>query len=298
MFKILLTIFLSQLLSYNMQTNSQVLGWQASGEQVAGDEIIVSAPQRINPQNLGLEISAASALTIDVRSGKILFEKKPTSVRSVASITKLMTVLVFLDTQPDLEQEFSLTSADLTVGSKLNLLFGEKTSLKNILALALINSDNNATLALVRSTGLSSDEFVKKMNLKAQELNLTETVFNEPVGLSSENKSNVASVAKLLSQALANEIIADLLQQKSYTFKSLLNKNHTIKNTNLLLGAYVYSLGGKTGFTEEANYCFTGKFKLKNNAEVITVVLGSETNEKRFQDTKAMLHWVETNYQW
>lgn len=298
MFKILLSIIIAQLISYNTPENSQVLGWQASGGQMAGDEIIVKTPQRINPQNLGLEISAFAALVIDTNSNKILFEKNSTTLRPIASISKLMTVLVFLDTQPDLEQEFSLAPEDLSTGSKLNLLFGEKTSLKNILALTLINSDNNATLALVRSTGLSTDEFVKKMNLKAKELNLTETIFSEPVGLSTDNKSNVHNVAKLLNTALENKIVAELLQQKSYTFKSLLNKYHSIKNTNLLLGTYIHNLGGKTGFIEEAGYCFTGKFRLKNNAEVITVVLGSETNEKRFQDTKAMLNWVENNYQW
>ena len=297
--KILLTILFASQLSPALNTGGQILGWQTTvQEQQAGDSLISQTPQRINKNNLGLKISPKPAIIVDKNSSQILWSKNPDEKRSIASITKLMTVLVFLSTTPDLKKEIALTADDITSGSKLNVFLGEKIHLENLLNLALVNSDNNATLALVRATGFSEQEFVKKMNDVANKNNLNQTFFSDPIGLANGNVSTAIETARLLALASNNELIKKILAQKNYSFTSLSGRAHSVKSTNSLLNSYLDVIMGKTGYTEDALYCFTSLIKLKNNAEVITVVLGASSNEARFQDTKVMAEWVQNNYQW
>lgn len=298
--KILLTILFSSQLVPALTQESKVLGWQnnSGSEQRAGDSLANQAPQRINLNNLGPKISAKSAVIIDKNSGQILWSKNPSEKRSIASITKLMTAVVFLSTNPDLKTEITLTNNDIAGGSKLNILLGEKVYLENLLNLALVNSDNNATLALVRATGLTEQEFVEKMNDEAQKNNLLQTTFSDPIGLTNGNVSTALDTANLLTLATNNDLIQKILAQKKYSFTSVAGRTHHVKNTNELLNSYLDVLAGKTGYTDEALYCFASLIKLKNNAEVVAVVLGAPTNEARFQDTKIMTEWVQNNYQW
>jgi len=298
--KLILTILLTtQLFLPANNDQGQVLGTQA---QEAGDKVITEGPKRIVNKNLGVKISASHAIVIDKESGKVLFAKNPHQQKPIASITKLMTVLVFLDTQPDFKKEIKIIPEDLTGMGKINLLLGERVTLENLFYLSLVNSDNNATLAMVRSTGMSKDEFVSKMNKKAAELHLSHTRFADPVGLKKGNVSTPYEVSQLLSIALENNLIKKALFTKVYSFSSLSKKHHLVKNTNHFLFnpllKWWNNQGGKTGYTDEAGYCFTGLFKLKNGHKVISVVLNSSQANARFQDTKAIINWVEENYQW
>jgi len=303
-FLMFLKLLLSIILTANfipLATNqAQVLGWQNtnSTEQRAGDSLATQTPQRINPNNLGPVISAQSAVVVDKNSGQILWSKNAAEKKSIASITKLMTAIVFLNTNPDLKSEFYLTQNDIAGGSKLNILIGEHVSLENLLNLTLVNSDNSAALAIIRASGMTKDEFVKKMNEKAEKNNLWQTNFSDPVGLSDNNISTAEEVAKLLNLALKNNLIQKILAQKNYSFTSLSGKTHHVKNTNELLNSYLNVQAGKTGYTDKARYCFVSLIKLKNNAEIITVVLDAQSDQDRFQDTKVMAEWVKENYQW
>lgn len=295
--KLILTFLLtSQIFMPQTNQNSGViLGVQEAGDKAGTAQLV---PQRINPKNLSVEISAKSAVVVDRQSGQILFDKQAQAVRSIASITKLTTVLTFLDTNPDFDQVVKITAADMTGAGSLNLMVGEEVTIKDLLYLSLVNSDNNATLALVHATQMTEEEFVKKMNLKTKGMGLLNTKFVDAVGLDKNNVATAWEVTKILDVVSRHALIKEILLVAGYDFVSVSGKSHHIKNTNKLLNSYLNILAGKTGFIDEAGYCFTSLIKLKNGHEILTAVLGSTTADNRFQDTKAIVNWVENNYQW
>jgi len=265
------------------------------GEQTGGD---ISGPQRIINQNIDLKISAAAGIALDLESDQILYAKNIDTPRPIASITKLMTALVFLDTNPDLNSETSIKIEDAAGMGSSTLELEEKVRLADLLHLSLIKSDNTAAMALVHSTSLTREEFVEHMNAKAQALNLNNTSFTDPVGLNKNNISTAFEVAQIFRLASRHSIIRQILPLKKYSFTSVSNRYHPVTSTNKLLNSYLKILGGKTGFIDEAGYCFTGLTETEGGHEIITVVLGSPLANDRFDDTKRILYWVETNYSW
>ncbi|MDD5341328.1 MAG: serine hydrolase [Patescibacteria group bacterium] len=263
------------------------------------------APQRIYTDYLDVKIAAQSAIAVDVKSGKILYKKNPDDVRPIGSITKLMAASVFLDNNPGWSNEFYLKNEDRRSGGIIYINNGEVLTIRDLFYTALVVSDNDAIMGLVRSTGISEEKFVELMNKKAQELGLTNTQFSDPTGLSSGNKSTASDITKLLNIALANPAIqkATSLDKYGFTVKYSVKgveKTRDVKigNTDLLLGGYLNVIGGKTGHVEEAGYCFATKIKGEKNQDVIIVVLGSDSNFNRFQDVKAVADWIFSNYNW
>jgi D-alanyl-D-alanine carboxypeptidase len=168
--------------------------------------------------------------------------------------------------------------------------------------LSLIASDNTATIALVKSTGLNEEKFVEEMNRKAVVLGLSNTNFVDPVGLSDKNISTALDVAKLAKEALANDKIQEATICKNYIFQTKQGRIVKIESTDLLLknlppnGLTIE--GGKTGYTESAGYCFVGKFKDKSGKEVIAAVLNSANYQTRFSEAKSIAEWVFDSYSW
>ena len=286
---------------YSQQINFD--GFLNLGQNQNSSALEQSAPQRIYTDYLDVKTTAQSIVAVDVQSGKILYQKNPEEIRSIASITKLMTALVFLDHNPGWQKEFHTIAADRRNGNVIYLNTGEILTIKNLFYTALVASDNDAIMALARSTGLTEAEFIAKMNDKAESLGLGQTKFVEPTGLKSENKSTAGDVAKLLNYVLKNEEILKVTSTDSYEFEvfdKVKNKSRTVKlkNTDHLLNSYLNVIGGKTGFLEEAGYCLAVKIKGKENQEIIVVVLGSQSNYDRFQDVKAISDWVFENYKW
>ena len=219
----------------------------------------------------------------------------------IASITKLMTALVFLDHNPGWQEEFYTIPSDRRNGGIIYLNTGEILTLKDLFYTVLIASDNDAAMALARATGLSEKEFIKQMNDKAQQLGLFNTQFKDPSGLNKGNISTAEEVVKLLNLALANDEIKNVTSKAYYEFEVQgKNKKRLVKlrNTDLLLNSYLNVTGGKTGHLEEAGYCLAVKIKGEQNQEIMVIVLGSLTNFDRFQDIKAITDLVFTNYNW
>jgi len=266
--------------------------------EVAAD---LNSPYRLYTDVLDVNISAQNALAIDVATGKILYKKNSQEIRPIASITKLMTALVFLDYNPGWEKEFYTIASDRKNGGIIHLNTGEVLSIRNLFNTVLVASDNDAASALARATGLSPEEFVQKMNEKAEELEMNETIFFEPTGLNLNNKSTAEDITRLLNYALQNADIKNATSMYSYQYEvQSKEKTRQVKlvNTNMLTNSYLNVLGGKTGHLEEAGYCLAVKIAGKQNQEVIIVILDSETNFTRFQDVKAIADFVFTNYQW
>jgi len=254
-----------------------------------------AGPERIINNNLDISISAKSALVMDVKSEKILYEKNANQQMSIASITKLMSMLIFLDTQPDFERIIKYKYIDSAGGETLELKDGEEVKIKDLFYSSLIASTNNTVKTLVRSTGIGEQELVNKMNEKAKELGMLNTYFKDTTGLSKFNVSTANDIVILLKSAIAKQITQEILAMPEYTFTTNL-RQYKIQSTNLLLNNKYFNIQfGKTGYIEEAGWCFTSFGKVKDN-NIITVVLDSSTQDSRFQDTKALYWWVQENF--
>lgn len=261
----------------------------------------LEAPQRIYTDYLDVKISAKSALAVDAKTGEILYKKNSQEILPIASITKLMTALVFLEHNPGWQKEVSTLASDRRNGGIVYLNTNELLTVNNLFKTALIVSDNDAAMALARITNLPEEEFIKEMNRKARELGLKNTYFVDPTGLNPGNKSTAEEIAKLLNVALQNEEIKKTISTAFYEFEVKgkgKNRKVVLRNTDWLLKSYLEVIGGKTGSLEDAGYCLAVKIKGEKNQEVLIVILGSQSNEDRFQDVKAISDWVFSNYQW
>lgn len=275
-----------------------------SGGAIAGAQAS-SAPARANLKSRGLKLTAKSALVIDKDSGGILFERNKELKMPIASISKLMTALVFLDTNPDWDREIAIEKSDEAGGARVRVGLGENVRAEDLFYASLVGSANNATMALARSTGFTAKDFMVLMNKKAKELGLANSYFAEPTGLSAVNYSTASDVGQLIKAALAKEEIQRALKMKEYRFKTVNSQRWVyIKNTDRLLDSFLNNgdgyeiLGGKTGFTNEAGYCLGLSVKNKKEHEIIIVVLGAENIEARFQEAKSLTWWTFNNWVW
>ena len=270
------------------------------------EEIYAMIPEK-NPESnsLGVKITAKSAVVVDSKTGAVLFEKNKEEVRSIASITKLMSALVFLDNNPGWEKTTVMQASDERSGGFFHVFRDEEISIKDLYNVGLVASDNNAIIALSRVSGLSEEEFVEEMNRKALVLGLSNTKFVDPTGLAPENVSTAMEIAKMLNYALSKKEIRDVLLLPEYDFIVVNNlRKVNVKNTDILLDSYLNDkslgykiIGGKTGYLDEAGFCLTMAVS-KDSREVIGVVLGSDTIDLRFQELKGIVTWVFDNYIW
>ncbi len=261
------------------------------------------APRKIVTTSMGVVTSAQSAIVMDRRSGEVLFEKNVHGSRAIGSITKLMTAHVFLQTQPDLSAPATITDEDVRLGATLHLPVGETVTIQDLLRASLVGSDNTATMALARLSGLPLGDFVARMNEEAAGMGMQETTFADPAGLSSDNVSVVTDLARMFDTILQNETIAQVTQQSVVSITGSSGRTYTIESTDELLTSFVNQspyeiLGGKTGFLPEAGYCLGSIFSHEGEGDVVVVVLGSETKEGRFQDVKSLAVWAYQTYDW
>ncbi len=270
-----------------------------------GQKADQAAPERINPENIGVKVTAKRFVAIDEASGKLLLQKDSNLRQPIASITKLMTSLVILDQAPDWQQLALLQQSDETVGAYPHIYRGEQVRFIDLWKSALVTSDNNSIMAMIRELGFSRGDFVALMNEKAQELEMFNTTFGDPTGLDENNISTALDVARLIHFAMQRNEIRESVLQGKYEFSILNNKkNRRILNTDILVDSFLNKkkygyelLGGKTGFLPEAGYCLVAKIS-KDNRPVIIVVLDSAGMGERFQDVKAIADWVYSNYRW
>ncbi|MEK7067532.1 MAG: serine hydrolase [Patescibacteria group bacterium] len=239
------------------------------------------------------EVAARSAMVIDVESQKILYEKNSQEPITIASITKLVTALAALKQSPNFNQEYVMQAEDRREGGRINLFWGDKVTIKDLWHASLVGSDNTATIALVHALGFNEQDFVARMNQETRDLSLRHTNFVDPIGLSTNNKSTSAEVAKIAAAAFAHEEIRQAVTQPRYILRTKQGKTRIIESTDDLLGGSksYQVLGGKTGSLGSAGFSFTGKFS-QNEREIISVVLGSNGVDTRFADTDALVNWA------
>lgn len=264
-------------------------------------------PLRKDPNALGIEVSAESAIVVDRGSGAILFEKEPSAERTVASLTKLMAALVALDRLPDLSEEVVIEPQDHRGGSIEYFLSGEKVTVKDLLYSSLVGSSNTAAAVLARASGLGSDEFVAAMDAKAAELGMSDSKFADSTGLDPDNRSTARDIAILAQKAFSDDRIADAATSAEYSFLpigSKSRKERTVRSTDMLLGSMLNKgefriAGAKTGtLGAETGYHLAIAVENGDGQELLVVVLGSRDNQARFDDAKALAYWSFDAYDW
>ena len=255
-------------------------------------------PARVNKSSMGPVLTGRASIVIDRGSRRVLWADGQYLSFPIASISKLMTALVFLETKPDLSEYYTLSSEDMTKGGSVYVKQGDAVRVRDMLYSALIASDNNSAQGLIGASGLSKEEFINRMNVRASEIGMLHSSFQEVTGLSFTNVSSVQDVALLLDEALRNPVINDAVSRKSYEFTSQSGNNYKLYNTNKLLGSYLDVIGGKTGFNNEARYNLAVAIRGEDEQELLVVVLGSKSIDSRFRDAKILADWAFRNYSW
>jgi len=238
------------------------------------------------------DINSPSILVADAGSGAILLERGSNIKRPIASLTKLMTVAVFLDNNPGWSKKIAMQKSDDTIPAKIYVKVGDKISTRDLFFATLAPSANNAAKALARSTGLASRTFVAEMNKKAKALGMVNTRFVEPTGLSAGNVSTAEDYLKLAQDLLKNNLVRQATTIKKYQL-TLTRGKKTIKlaltNSNKILDSPFTITGSKTGYTTEAGRCLMIRAKNKDNREVIVITLGATAPGKQWTDMNALL---------
>ena len=316
---ITLGVFLLLLSSVGVKIGySPLLHFPESGEgraaQAGGDVVITSqfpeskprptVPLAKDKSQFSGELTAISALVVDDKTDTILFTKNHTIVRPLASITKLMTALVLMDLPMNWSSSTVICTADCDKGSQ-QMNVGEKYTLDDLLHVALIGSSNTAISALVRMTGITTENFVLLMNKKAAKLGLASAHFVEPTGLDSGNVATAEEVAKILKEVLKYKKVYTVMKVGEY-YAHPLNKEKVkrVWSTNWLLTNWIPSdfqfeeIVGKTGFIIDSKYNFTVRLTDKDSRVIRVVILGADSNEERFREARDLAEWAFNHYLW
>jgi D-alanyl-D-alanine endopeptidase (penicillin-binding protein 7) len=240
-------------------------------------------------------VSAQAAIVWDRTTGTVVYGKNTRAVMPIASITKLMTALVVLESKQSMRQIITITKADVdrikNSGSRLPV--GTRLSRENLLRLALMSSENRAASALGRNYRGGNKAFVREMNRKARELDMRDTRFVEPTGLSSRNVSSARDLVKLTRAASRHKKIRLYSTNKSYAIKAGIRAVR-YTNSNRLITRKGWDLDlQKTGYISEAGRCMVMQIVIKGRRMVI-VLLKSRNKYSRLADALRMRQWAES----
>jgi D-alanyl-D-alanine endopeptidase (penicillin-binding protein 7) len=241
-----------------------------------------------------LDLKSSVALVIDQETQQVLFSKNPQAVLPIASITKLMTALVVTEAGLPLDETLTIAQADVDTekGSRSRLTVGTQLSRGEMLLLALMSSENRAAHALGRHYPGGMDAFVAAMNAKAKLLDMRDTRYVEPTGLSSQNRSSAVDLVKLVDAAYAHQIIRDL----SVSREAQVDVGHRqlqFRSTNGLVRTPGWEIGlQKTGYISEAGRCLVMQAELAGR-KLIMVLLDSAGRYSRMGDAERIRKWLD-----
>lgn len=241
-----------------------------------------------------LDLSANVALVIDQSSSEILFEKNSHVALPIASITKLMTSLVVVEANQNLDEILTVTEEDVDRKrySHSRLRIGSQLSRANMLHIALMSSENRAAAALGRHYPGGLPAFIKAMNVKATELGMTNSRFADPTGLSSANVSSARDLARLVVAAYEHPLIREYSTDRNYAVEpggpslEYRNSNGLIENPEWVIGLQ------KTGYISVAGRCLVMQVNVAGHP-VIMVFLDSKTKQSRLADADRIRKWLE-----
>ena len=237
---------------------------------------------------------ASASVIYDTGSGTNLLEKDISTPRPIASLAKLMTALVIMEShKPNEVVTVGKLPALGPEDQKLGLVEGEEITVGELLKAILIYSANDAANALAIYDSGSVEDFSKKMNDKAKLWGMTNSNFDEPSGLSSKNTSTPKDLIKLASVLSTNQTFKEITSTANSKIFNQDGKAYTLTTTNKILGSGGV-VGMKTGYTLDAGQCLITAVE-RNGRRIITVVLNSPD---RFQESKNMIEWAFNNHIW
>ncbi len=241
-------------------------------------------------------LRSSSALVLDADTGEVVIDKNADAVTPIASITKLMTAMVVLDRGLDLEQRIVLSRDDIDSlkGTRSRLRPGNMLTRGELLLLALMASENRAAAALGRTYPGGIEPFVAAMNAKAAALDMKDSHFVDPTGLSPQNVSSAHDLVKLVRAAHEYALIRQFTTTDRATVR-VSGRPLAFHNTNGLVRAHRWEVGlSKTGYISEAGRCLVMRVRLASK-DLIVVLLDSWGRQSRIGDANRIKKWVESN---
>ena len=251
----------------------------------------------------GLEVPAKSALLMDVATGTVLYESNSHTPLAPASVTKVMTMLLIMEAIDDhrIGWDDMVTASETAAakgGSQIYLKAGETMSVTDMVKSIAVSSANDCACAMAEHIAGSEEAFVEMMNNRAKELGMNDTHFVNCTGLdddadAKEHKTSAYDIA-LMSRALLKDH-PDIKKFTTIWMDTVRGGTFGLSNTNKLVRFYSGATGLKTGFTSEAGYCLSAS-AIREDMELIAVVMGSETSKDRFAACKTLLDYGFANF--
>ena len=263
-------------------------------------EETTTTPGTEQTSDTAVEVTAPSAILMEMTTGTVLYEKDADTARPPASVTKVMTMLLIFDALAEgkiqLEDEVTTSEyASSMGGSQVFLETGEKQTVETLLKCISVASANDACVALAEYISGNEEEFVRQMNLRAEGLGMKHTHFVNCNGLDAEGHETSARDIALISR----ELLLKYPEIHNYCTIWMENITHTtskgssefgLTNTNKLIRQYEYATGLKTGSTGKAKFCVSATAE-KNGVSLIAVIMGAEDSKARFKDAVTLLNY-------
>ncbi len=268
--------------------------WQPSLVQEV--DLDLTAPTAYPVNFTGREppfLTAYSVLVLDRDSAVALYQKNARAKLLPASTVKIMTALVSLD-HYQLEDVLTVNGVSWE-GQDIGLEEGERLSVRALLYGLLVASANDAAQVLAKNYPGGEEAFVIEMNEKAEELNLRDTYFADPTGLSEGSYTTTLDLAHLTSQALQNPVFSQMVATSQIVISDLSGQiTHPLANINELLGQISGMKGVKTGWTEEAGECLVSLVEREGRGIIVVVLRSGD----RFGETAQLVAWAFANHSW
>ncbi len=265
----------------------------ASGSKTKKKVSATSAEQWQATQRLA--VASGAALVVEQGGSEPIYQKNSDTVVPIASITKLMTAMVVLDSVPALHETIRISDEDVDYlrGSRSRLQVGAELTREDALLVALMSSENRASNALARHYPGGLPAFVAAMNRKAAELGMYQTRFEEPTGLSSNNVSTAQDLARMVAAAHRYPLIRELSTTPE-AHVTVSGRQLAYNNTNQLVKSNSWDIGlSKTGFIHEAGKCLVMQAYVADKPVVI-VLLDSAGKLTRIGDANRIKRWMES----
>jgi serine-type D-Ala-D-Ala carboxypeptidase (penicillin-binding protein 5/6) len=247
-----------------------------------------------SPSTQPPEIDAGSVALVDIDSGQVLFQRRAEKRRPIASTTKIMTALLVLEESRPKDIVTASGNAALQEGSILGLRQGEEITVRNLVSALLLQSANDAAVALAEHVAGSVGEFVDRMNARALELGALDTRFESPNGLDDRGYSTARDLAVMTVEAYRNETFVEVVSRLAVRIPSPDGEARHIQNRNALLWLYPDAIGVKTGFTSAAGFCLVGAAE-RDGLRFAAIVLGAP--DEAFSDAAALLSFGFETFQ-
>lgn len=254
-------------------------------------------------QAANLEVEAKSALLMDVATGTILFEQNSHEALAPASVTKVMTMLLIMEAidSGKIGWSDSVTTSEAAAakgGSQVFLKVGETMSVEDMVKSIAVSSANDCACAMAEHLCGSEAAFVDAMNARAKELGMADTTFVNCTGLddaedAANHRTSAHDIALMSRELLKNH--PDIARFTTIWMDSIRNGEFGLSNTNKMVRFYNGCTGLKTGFTRGAGYCLSASAE-REGLQLIAVVMGCETSQKRFAACKSMLDYGFANF--